>query len=84
MNTIKAKITAKQPYDKTLLILGESFDFSIRDMINHTTPHVIKKIKELINTLSESISNLCNEITAYLFEYLKNSYAIFLIIINKI
>ena len=58
MNTIKAKITAKQPYDRTLLILGERFDFSIRDIINHTTPHVIKKIKELINTLSDSISNL--------------------------
>ena len=57
MNTIKAKITAKQPYDKTLLILGERFDFSIRDIINHTIPHVTKKIKELINTLSESISN---------------------------
>ena len=53
-----AKITAKHPYDKTLLILGERFDFSIRDIINHTTPQVIKKIKELINTLSESISNL--------------------------
>ena len=28
------------------MILGERFDFSIRDIINHTTPHVIKKIKE--------------------------------------
>ena len=61
-----AKITAKQPNDKTLLILGERFDFSIRDIIKHTTPHVIKKIKELINTLSESISNLWDEIIACL------------------
>ena len=27
------------------MIRGERFDFSIRDIINHTTPHVIKKIK---------------------------------------